>query len=358
MIAPAPPPSPDAAGEPARRTTCGATAGGVVGHVLYETEFLNIEHFRSNSRNEGVAFVFSPFGNRILSGNLYGGNFLTENGFDVINFKTTQYDWYQSVPHEIFEAIEAICARENYRRRVSMGSSMGGYAAICFSKLLKCDVVLAFSPQYAITNHFDGRFADYGDRIEWRYIIDEGAICEKSSYFLVYDNFDDDKKHVDRLKNIIDPERLTEIKTPFSGHSTTVYLLEAGLLKELTLGVLRDHRAPGRAELKKNRRTSIEYLKTISRGLRARGHEKLLKALHDSMASSHDAPPLLDWLIKKRIGLLSPVLERLEMSRLRKKGFDIGFYLLANPDVENAGSDPLRHYVRHGRREGRSARFR
>ncbi|QGM44477.1 hypothetical protein [Methylocystis heyeri] len=341
--------SPDGAGE---------QAGAADGRTLYETESLKIEHFRSNSHNPNVAFIFSPFGNRILSGNLYGGNFLLENGFDVINFKTTQYDWFQSIPPEVFDAIEALCIRESYGRRVSMGSSMGGYAAICFSKLLKCDVVLAFSPQYAITDHFDIRFADYGDKIEWRYIIDDDAFYEKSNYYFVYDNFDDDKKHIEELRKVIPPDRLTEIRTPFSGHSTTVFLLETGLLKKLTLGVLRDERAPGRAELKKNRRVSIEYLKTISARLRDRGHSKLLKSLHASMASAQDAAPAFDWFIKKNIWLISTFAETLEMSRLRKKGFDVGFYLLANPDVANAGTHPLLHYARHGRREGRSARFR
>ena len=34
--------------------------------------------------------------------------------------------------------------------------------------------------------------------------------------------------------------------------------------------------------------------------------------------------------------------------------FDADFYLRANPDVQQAGVDPLRHYVAHGDAEGRS----
>jgi hypothetical protein len=332
-------------------------AGAVSSSVLYETETLKVEHFKSDRRNGSVAFIFSPFGNKILSGNLYGGNFLLENGFDVVNFKTTEYDWFQSVPDEIFSQIGAICRKENYQRRVSMGSSMGGYAAICFSRLLECDIVLAFSPQYTIRNHFDVRFADYGDRIEWRYAIDEASICHHAQYYLVYDSFDDDRKHVAELRKIIRSERLTEVITAFSGHSTTVYLLETGLLKKLTLGILRDNRAPGRNELKQNRRSSIEYLKTISSRLRDKGHLQTLKALHESMASGYRSAPLVDWLIENRICLISALVEQLEISRLRKKGFDAAFYLLANPDIESAGTDPLLHYARHGKREGRSARF-
>jgi hypothetical protein len=35
------------------------------------------------------------------------------------------------------------------------------------------------------------------------------------------------------------------------------------------------------------------------------------------------------------------------------KGFDGDFYLSANPDVANAGLDPVAHYLQFGWREGR-----
>jgi hypothetical protein len=40
--------------------------------------------------------------------------------------------------------------------------------------------------------------------------------------------------------------------------------------------------------------------------------------------------------------------------RLEREGlFDCGGYLRANPDVQEAGADPLRHYLSHGAIEGR-----
>jgi hypothetical protein len=38
--------------------------------------------------------------------------------------------------------------------------------------------------------------------------------------------------------------------------------------------------------------------------------------------------------------------------------FDPVAYLVANPDVAAAGADPWRHWLEHGRREGRSLRLR
>lgn len=37
-------------------------------------------------------------------------------------------------------------------------------------------------------------------------------------------------------------------------------------------------------------------------------------------------------------------------------GFDSAYYLAANPDVAAAGINPVSHYLRHGRDEGRSPR--
>lgn len=49
---------------------------------------------------------------------------------------------------------------------------------------------------------------------------------------------------------------------------------------------------------------------------------------------------------------------RREMQRLRRAKFDARAYLLRYQDVAVAGVDPLAHYIRHGRAEGRLATFR
>ena len=41
------------------------------------------------------------------------------------------------------------------------------------------------------------------------------------------------------------------------------------------------------------------------------------------------------------------------MTRCKPAFFDPDWYLRCYPDVAASGIDPLRHYLRHGRREGR-----
>lgn len=60
--------------------------------------------------------------------------------------------------------------------------------------------------------------------------------------------------------------------------------------------------------------------------------------------------------LKSRMGALMPTAIRLkkQMSRLKSAQiFDAKAYLEANPDVAEAGMDPLRHYLNHGIDEGR-----
>jgi uncharacterized protein VirK/YbjX len=62
---------------------------------------------------------------------------------------------------------------------------------------------------------------------------------------------------------------------------------------------------------------------------------------------------IVDW----NIPLVKHIGEKAEIKRLIQAGFDDDFYLRHYPDVKAAGDLPVRHYVRHGRREGRIARF-
>lgn len=94
--------------------------------------------------------------NRHLDGNRDGGDLLVKNGFDVVNFKISNDDWFQSIPEKMFDAIQNFsCA---YKYKVGYGTSMGGYGVIAFSKMLKLDTALVFSPQFCIDKPFDTRW--------------------------------------------------------------------------------------------------------------------------------------------------------------------------------------------------------
>jgi hypothetical protein len=115
--------------------------------LLINEDSMRIEYYYDeNKTHQNIAFVFTPFMNRNLEGNSYGGDLLFDNGFDVIAFKISNDNWFQSIPSSLFDLISQIISKNNYIKKIAYGSSMGGYASIALSNLLEATTVIAFSP--------------------------------------------------------------------------------------------------------------------------------------------------------------------------------------------------------------------
>lgn len=263
--------------------------------LIYGAETLRIEYRRGATDAERkLAFVFSALGNRVLSGDISGGDFLADSGFDVVNVNSIRNDWFQSMPPEAFDAIDRAIKPVGYHQRVALGSSMGGFAAICFSRLLKCDRVLAYSPQFDASPAFDGRFAPATADLAWRYRITSDSIASNCDYCFVYDDRDHDATHVARLRALIAPDHVREIVLRHAGHATVYYLFEIGRLKEVTLAALTGGPAPLRA-LRSDRRRSRQFLKVLSERVALRHPE--LAARIKALAGPVYAPPAaLGWI--------------------------------------------------------------
>jgi hypothetical protein len=331
----------------------------VLSQALYESESMRIDYYRKSDRqNRQLAFVFSSLGSKILNRNVNGGDYLIENGFDVVNFNTNRNDWFQSVPAAVFEAIAAIDRAGAYEKRVAMGSSMGGYAAIAFSNLLECDIVLAYSPQHDVTIQSDPRFAGYIESIAWSYPISSDTVRPACKFCIVYDRKDlYDSRHAQTIRSVIAPESYSEIILPYAGHAVVFYLLELGLLKHVTVSVLTGRSLQPR-DLRKNRRRSRQYLSIAAEHLRQRNHRKLAARLRRIMKSAYKTPALLSWALDGRSDWLSSIAENCERRRLIARRFDAQFYSHLYWDVPCTGLDPILHYIRYGRREQRIIRFR
>ncbi len=323
--------------------------------LLFTSDSLQIE-YRSGSRPRlGLAFVFSALGNRALTGDISGGNFLFESGFDVVNINSVMNDWFQSMPEPALEALERLANCSRYTIRVALGSSMGGFAAICFSRRLNCNRVLAYSPQYDPSPQFDGRFAQVTRDLSWRHVITDTSISEHCEYCFIYDDRDFDARHIERLRVLIRPDLIREIKLRYAGHATVYFLLEIGRLKEVTLTVLTGKPISIRA-LRADRRRSRQYLRTLSEQIASRRPALASRLL--ALAAPHDHPPPL---LARALGARNPIIrllaEEIEKIRLTRKGFDEAFYRHANWDVEVAGVNAVKHFLRTGRNEKRAARF-
>ncbi len=226
---------------------------------------LQIESFAAaDAATRRLAFVFTPYENRDLAGNPYGGALLVRHGFDVIAFKSSTDDWFQTVPEIVFEQLHNWSSACGHVERVAYGSSMGAYAAIAFSRRLGCSTVLALSPQYSIREGFDTRWAPSARRIrDWPYPIDASCIAAGCRYVLLYDSQNLDAIHIEHLAALIPADRLECLHLPFAGHPVSHYLLDINQLKPLVLSVLQGAEAPLSA-CKRDRSRSSMYLSALA----------------------------------------------------------------------------------------------
>lgn len=265
---------------------------------IFRSADLAIDFFSwRDGLNQAVAITFTPFGIAgavSLDGAGFGGELLLRNDFDIVAFKSTKNVWYQNITPEIISAVENFIAKRaaRYTKRVGYGSSMGGYAAIQFSRSLKLDTVLAISPQFEIDKPYDLRWRAAAKLIDFKYRIGADTVAHNCKYFVAYDPGTEDLYHVEKLRELIPPERLVEIATPFSGHPAGHYLAETGLIKDLTLSVLQDgtveHIAVGA-----HRKRSKIYLYEMSRRLvLRRKYRSALIVIDKAIAIDDTSPPL------------------------------------------------------------------
>ncbi|MCA0420520.1 MAG: tetratricopeptide repeat protein [Proteobacteria bacterium] len=155
----------------------------------------------------------------------------------TIHVVNRRNSWYQEPEWRgMVAAITAATAP--YRRVLAYGSSMGGYAALRFGKMIGATSALAISPQYSMQRDktgFDTRWAKTVNRIRWRPEL-AGPLPADLPAAIVYDPAHAfDRRHVELIAREMPVRR---IALPFSGHPSGTYLGECGLLRPLALAVL------------------------------------------------------------------------------------------------------------------------
>ncbi len=258
---------------------------------LFESNTLQVDHFHVEGPGcRGVAFTFTGWGHRNLSGYGYGSHFLIKEGFDVVAFKLIVEDWYQSVPESLLEQINRHVAGFHYHRRLAYGSSMGGYAAIQFARVLDCDTVLAFSPQFRIDQAFDTDYAVYVPQIKFRYFISPATVRPDTQYFLAYDRRMVDRLHVQRIMACIPPAQVRACAIPWAGHPVDTFLQSLGLLKQLVRRVF-VHGDWGDFDFRASRAHSAVFLGNLSLALARRNrNQAALDVIERGLLLAPDAP--------------------------------------------------------------------
>lgn len=168
----------------------------------------------------------------------FGEAFFYKYGIDAVHVIAASNAWFQYP--DIHAALDIVVARTaRHARRVTYGSSMGGYAAINFSDRLGADGVIAISPQYSIDPRKmpeDRRWVHAAERI--RFVHDDIAGLRRGArpiHVLYDDRNERERRQVARIGQHVD---LYEIRVPFAGHPATGMLVETRLLSPTVRGLI------------------------------------------------------------------------------------------------------------------------
>lgn len=173
-----------------------------------DSDFLLITFGNSNFRSNGTSF--------------WGQAVVEKTKVTTIGFVAKRPNWYpQSDMQKALLAIAPIL--DKYKNIVTYGASMGAYAAIKYSSMLRCNVSLAFSPQYSIdptfVGKFDRRFTKFFDKgRDSKCTINADDIAGKICIF--FDPFFSvDRLNVDLIENE-KSSNIAKIKCYMTGHDT------------------------------------------------------------------------------------------------------------------------------------------
>lgn len=183
---------------------------------LFSSENFDVYFFDRGGNT--IVIAFSPVDHPPQSG-AWGSASLIKTGYSSIGIVAKQNDWYANFSDECVSLIRSLI--ERFDHVVCYGFSMGGYAAIKFSGMLRATTIIAMSPQFSVhPSDLDGKTPWYTKYA--RLFPNAGEAIRASDIsgdlIAVYDPmFDGDKLAVDKISTIYDT---TQIRLWFSGHGT------------------------------------------------------------------------------------------------------------------------------------------
>lgn len=209
------------------------------GKVLFEGQDILVRgHFPGDVKTLMVSFT-SRIENKATGHRKegFGERFLDASGVAYLCFINRRNHWWQTREVEnAYRAIDEEYQLSRYPRVGTYGSSMGAYGALIFSRLVRANLVLAFSPQASIAG------TELPIQRQWQIDMAETPIILEpmsrglSTTAQILIPFDPlnalDLAHVRALEKLRHCQRLV---VPMSGHKTSMFLHECGMLKSIVL---------------------------------------------------------------------------------------------------------------------------
>jgi Flp pilus assembly protein TadD len=168
-----------------------------------------------------LLITFNEAGEPANGRTVWGDRMVRSADIATLGFMARSANWFPEI--DMRQAVEALAPLlVRFPERVLFGHSMGGYAAVKFSRLLGATVALSFCPQYSINpadvGNFDDRYiASFHAGLHDQMRISREDVA--SNVYLFYDpNFDVDRKNVDLICAAAPSIRLISMTS--TGHGT------------------------------------------------------------------------------------------------------------------------------------------
>lgn len=212
----------------------------------------------------------------------WGKKFFLESSWSLLWIKPNSANWYRGKPlQDTLEELSQSGFFDNYKKVILIGGSMGGYAALAFSSLIKNAIVIALNPQISLSNDlvpwekrkFLSKGLDQNWHIDSKFVNGAHESKKAKAVYVIYDPFDkNDKKHADSITNA----NTLHCKIPLVGHNIPTALLQMGYLKKVVLDIVNDdfNMIKFNRHVRKRKELDIYHEKMMI-GLFRKGHVKL-----------------------------------------------------------------------------------
>lgn len=199
--------------------------------IVFEDEHIRAIYLKGTT--ETLVLSFGDLISRAKGNAINAEKSLAKYDYNVIGIMPKQKSWFPSQSmHALIEQISPLL--NQFQRVVAYGGSMGGYAAIKYSKRLGAARVVSMVPQYSINpaEIEDRRYTDFYDpNVNADMQIDATDIASDAEYIVVYDPyFDLDREHYEKIKPLI--PQLNTLHLPYTGHDAVAVLANSALLHD------------------------------------------------------------------------------------------------------------------------------
>ena len=199
--------------------------------IVFEDDHIRAIYLKGTSST--LVLSFGDLISRAKGTSINAEKSLIKYDYAVIGIMPKEKSWFpQRSMQALYEVIAPLL--QQFSRIVAYGGSMGGYAAIKYSRLLQASRVVSLVPQYSIdpAEVQDRRYTDFFQpELNTDMRIAAADIVQSCEYIIVYDPYSDlDKEHYDQIKPLI--PQLHTLHLPYTGHDAVAVLANSALLHD------------------------------------------------------------------------------------------------------------------------------